>query len=74
MSWQHVHEYPIDYHENSEYRVQWHWEGGTRNKIGGTRNKIWVATNPEGKTSTHRSKYDAMHACEAGIAKRVRSK
>jgi len=64
MSWQRIVDYPIDYHINAGYRVQWHWEGGTRNKI-------WVATNPEGKTSTHRSGDEAMQACEAGIAKRA---
>jgi len=64
MTWQHIVDYPIDYHINAGYRVQWHWEGGTRNKI-------WVATNPEGKTSTCRSKDEAMRLCEAGIAKRA---
>jgi len=64
MTWQHIVDYPIDYHTNAGYRVQWHWEGGTRNKI-------WVATNPEGKTSTYRSKGEAMQACEVGISKRA---
>lgn len=64
MSWQHVHDYPIDYHENAGYRVQWHYAGGTRDKI-------WVATNPEGKKSSHRSKDDAIHVCDVGIARRA---
>jgi len=64
MTWQRIVDYPIDYHINAGYRVQWHWEGGTRNKI-------WVATNPEGKTATCRSKDEAMRACDAGIAKRA---